>query len=225
MSNTPYPVEDQALQDHPLAKHLMVAHMRKTPLMLYGIFVELTHQFYSDVNDLPFAVTQTWNEDPAKSKIWIDTDYQWEDKNPEFRPAIYIKLGEIVYKTYAGRPSSLISVDLEEGEYHHQRVGEGTVSWVHIGRTKGESIILSGTTLDYFDSLATVIRDDFCFDSFEAGTIAPMSLDKESKERYRSVVTMKFSFQDNWAIKLESPKLKRIIINAGEGLWGRLTDC
>jgi hypothetical protein len=223
MSNTPIPVQDKQIMDKDLGNEVnLVSHVRKTPLVLYGIFVELARQFYSDINDLPIAVEQTWNEDPKLTKIWIDTEYKWEDENPELRPAIYIKLSDIQYKTYTEKSTSLIAVDLQEGEYHHQRVGMGSVQFVHIGRTKGEGVILAGTTMDYMDSLSLTIRDDFCFDTFEAGAIAPITLDKESKERYRSVVTMKFSFQDNWAIKMESPKLKRIVINAGEGLWGRL---
>lgn len=225
MSNTPYPVEDKYIQDQDLLGSVtLLAHMRKTPLLLYGIFIEITRQFYSDANDLPIQVSATWQEDPKKTKIWIDSDYRWEDENPELRPAIYIKLNPVEYSTYSGRLTTQISTDLQSGEYFHERLGEGTAQWMHVARTRGESIILAGTTLDYLDSMSTIIRDDFCFDSFEVKNISSIALDKESKERYRTAVTVKFSFQDMWSIKMESPKLKRIVANAGQGLYAGLIN-
>ena len=221
--NRPYPVKDAAIQDKDIADQIqLVAHMRKTPLMLYGILLEITRQFYSDANDLPIGVAATWNEDAAKSKLWIDTDYKWEDDHPETRPAIYIKLAPITYRSVTGRPGSEISVDLQEGETRHERIGASSAQWVHIGRTRGESIVLSGSTLDYLDGLGTVIRDDFCFLTWQLVGWQSLTVDKESQERYRSIVTVNFTWQDTWAIKMESPKLKRIVLNAGRGLYGGL---
>jgi hypothetical protein len=219
MSNVPKPIEDTSFHDREVAEEVkLIAQLRKTPLVLYGIFLELARQFYSDSNNIPIDVTPTWNPEPTQSKIWIDTEYRWEDENPEFRPAIYVKLGDIKYDSLTGRHDGLMRVDLEQGEYHFSRNGTGTVSWIHIGRKKGEAVILAGATLDYLDAFSKVIRDDFCFQTFEVVGMSPMALDKESKERYRSVVTASFSFQDTWALKLESQKLKRVVFNAGQGL-------
>lgn len=218
MSNTPYDIPDASIHDRELADRVkLIAQLRKTPLVLYGIFLELARQFYSDSNNIPIDVNAVWNSDPAKSGIWIDTEYRWEDENPEFRPAIYVKLGDIKYDSLTGRHDGELGMDLEQGEYHFSRNGTGTVSWVHIGRKKGEAVILAGATLDYIDAFSKVIRDDFCFQTFELVGLSPMALDKESKERYRSVITASFSFQDTWALKLESQKLKRLVINAGQG--------
>jgi len=219
MSNTPYEVPDTSFHDRETADRIkLIAELRKTPLVLYGIFLELARQFYSDSNSIPIDVEATWDPEPTKSKIWIDTEYRWEDEDPEFRPAIYVKLGAIEYKSLTGRHDGLMGTDLEQGEYHFSRNGTGTVSWIHIGRKKGEAVILAGATLDYLDAFSRVIRDDFCFQTFEVMGLSPMALDKESKERYRSVVTATFSFQDTWALKLESQKLKRLVFNAGQGL-------
>lgn len=107
---------------------------------------------------------------------------------------------------------------LEEGEYRYTRNGEGTVSWVHIGSSRTEAAVLAGSTLDYIDAFGAIIRDDLKFQSFELASVSPTALDKESKERYRSVVTASFAFQDTWTLKLESPKLKKIIYRTGQGL-------
>jgi hypothetical protein len=219
MSNVPYDVPDTDFHDREMAERVkLIAQLRKTPIVLYGIFLELARQFYSDSNNIPIDVVAVWEPDVLKTGIWIDTEYKWEDETPEFRPAIYVKLGAIKYDSLTGRHDGMTGMDLEQGEYHFSRNGTGTVSWVHIGRSKGEAVILAGATLDYLDAFSRVIRDDFCFQTFEVVGLSPMALDKESKERYRSIITASFSFQDTWSLKLESQKLKRLVFNAGQGL-------
>jgi hypothetical protein len=196
----------------------LLCHIRKTPNVLYGMFLELTRQFYSDHNNIPIDTCAHWDPDPTKSSIWIDEEMEWDEENIEKRPAIYIKLGNITYKSLTGRHDSRMGVDLEQGEYKQSRNGEGTVTWVHIGSSKTEAAILAGSTLDYIDAFSWVIRDDLRFQTFELSSISPMAYEKESKERFRSVVTAAFTFQDTWTIKLESPKLKKVLFNAGQGL-------
>jgi len=221
-SNTPLPVKDERLMPEGISEKVSIlCHIRKTPIVLYGIFLELTRQFYSNGENLSNDICATWDADPAKSQIWIDTEYTWNEEVVEKRPAIYIKLGPITYASLTGRHDSLYHIDLEQGEYHFTRSGTGTAMWVHVGTTKSEAITLSGTTLDYLDAFSKIIKEDFKFSSFELVQIGALETEKESRERYRSTVTMSFSFQDAWSLKLESPKLKRIVFNAGQALLDR----
>ena len=199
----------------------ILCHIRKTPMVLYGMFLELTRQFYSNGNNLTNDLCATWDADPAKTQVWIDTEYVWNEEVVEFRPAIYIKLGPITYASITGRHDSLYHVDLEQGEYHFTRSGTGTAMWVHVGSNKAEAAILSGTTLDYLDAFSRIIKQDFKFETFEVAQMGALETEKESKERYRSTVTVSYSFQDTWALKLESPKLKRVVFNAGQSLLDR----
>jgi len=218
-SNTPFPVTDKRLMDEGVAEKVdLLCHLRKTPQLLYGLFLDLTRQFYANSDNLPIDACAAWDPDPNKTKLWIGTEYEWEDTSPEFRPAIYIKLGELKYKSVTGRDDSLLRMDLKEGEHQYSRNGTGTASWVHVGSTKGEAVVLCGTTLDYLDAFSRVIRDDLTFQSFEVVSVNPVQADKESRERWRSVVTVSFSFEDTWALKLESPKLKRIVFMARQAV-------
>ena len=222
MTETPLNIEDQEIYPESMLDRVrLIGQIRKSPELLYGMFLELTRQMYSEAANLTFGTDyKLWKPDVKETGIWIDTDYEWEDKDPEFRPAIYVKLGEIRYKSAAGWKHSQISMDLEEGVYNYARYGEGVVSWIHIGQSKGETVSLCSATLDYIDALSRVIRDDFCFETFEVTSASPLTLDKESRERYRSMITAAFTFQDAWSIKLESPKLKRLVFNAGRNLFG-----
>ena len=218
-SNTPLSVDDERMMDEGISDQLeLLCHIRKTPNVLYGFFVELTRQFYRDSDSLPIDVCMTWDPDTEKTKIWIDTEYMWEDTTPEFRPAIYVKLGPIAYKSLHGRNDGKTAMDLEQGEYHFSRNGTGTVSWVHIGSQSGEAVVLAGATLDYFDGVSKLIQEEFGFQTFAVTGVSPLSQEKESKERFRSTVTATFTFQDTWSIKRESPKLKRLVFQAGQSL-------
>lgn len=210
-------IKDELLMGEYTAQQTkLLCHIRKTPIVLYGLFVEILRQMYVNALNLPIDVCATWDKDPRKTKIWIDTEFKWEDESPNFRPAIYVKLGAIQYKSITGRHDSLYSQDLVQGEMHYSRSGAGTVTYVHIGHSKGESVALAGSTLDFLDAFATVIRDDLNFTTFELITTNPMTVDKEAREKYRSEVVIAFSFEDSWSLKLESPKLKRIVFKAGQ---------
>ena len=218
-SNTPIPVVDARMMEEGISDRLkLLCHIRKTPIVLYGMFVELLRQFYSDPDNSPIDVCATWDPNKTLTKVWIDTEYKWEDEVVEFRPAIYVKLGDIQYQSLTGKADGYMYMDVEEGERHYSRDGVGIVQLMHVGTQKGEAVALAGATHEFFDAFAGVIRDDFCFRTLEVSSVSPLQLDKESKERYRSVVNVRIGFEDTWVIKLESPKLKRIVINAGQGL-------
>ena len=214
-SNTPLPVEDKRLMDQGIAdKVRLICHVRKTPNVLYAIFVNLARQFYSSRDNLPIDICPVWDPDVNKTGIWINTELQWEDEATEFRPAIYVKLGEISYSSLTGRHDGRMHLDLEQGEYWFSRSGKGIVTWMHIGSNSNEAAALAGATLDYMDGLSWVIKNDFNFTTFEITSMGPTTIEKESTERFKSPVIATFTFQDTWSLKLESPKLKRIVLQA-----------
>lgn len=199
----------------------LLPHIRKLPNVLYGIFVELLRQFYSDDNEKLFGVpTKIWKPNPAETDIWIDTELRWEDEHPEKRPAIYVHLTPITYQSLTNRKDGLVGYDSKSSEYHFSRSGTGRVSFNHVSSSAGEACMLADSTLDYFDAFSMAIRNDFCFTSFYLVERIPLKLgEKDSKEKYESVVTFEYEFQDKWILKLESVKLKRIILNAGQNIF------
>jgi len=191
--------------------------VRKKTRTLYGLFLELIRQLYSDQNNLLTGTSAVWNKDELLSKIWIDTEYVWEDNTPEFRPAIYISLQGLKPTPIIGQKSQIGS-DTKEGEAHYGKTINGSVAFVHIGGTKGETINLIDNTYEYLDGLADIIRQDFCFDTFGVVDVTPLKVVKAEKDHLRGEVVAAFSYKDYWTIKLESPKLKRIVLSTGQSL-------
>lgn len=211
MSNIPRAVEDKLIHDdHEIGGEELICHTRKLPHVLYGIFVELLRDIYSTSDGRMLGTTsRLWNADPQKTRVWIDTECRWEDERPEFRPAIYIGLSTMDYKSLTGQESGLAGGSLIDGEEFYAKHVSGNVSFTHIAATSGEAVDLCDTTLDYIDAFSSVIRRDFCFETFSLIRREPLKqLPKEAKERYGSVATFAYTFQDCWTLKLESPKLK-----------------
>lgn len=221
MSAAPARVPDQEIQPfHELHGHELLRHKRKTPTLLYGIFVELARQFYSNPDNHPLGTPiKVWDPDAAKTQIWIDTEHRWEDEHPEMRPAIYVQLGDLSFRSLTGRTDGKMGGNLKEAETTYSRNGTGTVSFVHLAGTSAEACALADSTMDYLDAFGGVIRDDFCFTSFQLVQRSPRKqMPKESKERYASVVTFSFEFQDRWVLKQETQRLKVLTFRAGQRL-------
>lgn len=219
-------VQDREIQpNHEIMGNELICELRKTPTVLYGIFTELAQQFWSgDPADRLFGTPDIqWDRDPNKTKIWIDTELRWEATHPEFRPAVYVKLSQIQYGTVTGNTTGIMRRDLQEAEYHYARTGSGQVSFVHVGSTAGEACTLADATLDYLDAFSPVISDDYCFDWFKLASREPLhAMGKDSNEKYGSVVTYDFRFTDSWSLKLESPKLKQLVVRTTDAVRHRL---
>jgi len=220
-SNAPLDVVPARLMPEAVAERVNVlCHMRKTPTLLYGIFTDLLRHVYSQPEGFVFEVParRVWDPDTKKSGIWIDSELEWDPQAIEKRPAVYVALSPIQYRTASGGSDAGIGMDLENGEYYYSRIGTGHVSFNHVGTTKGEGAALAGFTLDVLDAFSTPVRREMNFETLALSQISSLTLDKESRERYRSVVDFTYSFQDTWTLKLESPKLKRIVMDAWAGL-------
>lgn len=226
-------LKDKEIQPfHELAGNELICEMRKTPTVLYGIFVELLQQFWrvrredwqtEDGGRLFTTPDVSWDPDPKKTRMWIDTELRWEATHPEFRPAIYVALSPIQYGTLDGSKDGLTRRDIQEAEYHYTRTGTGQVSFVHVGSSSGEACTLADATMDYLDAFSPVIRDDFCFNWFRLASRTPMqSAQKDSKEKYTSTITFEYMFTDAWMLKMETPKLKSLVIRTEDAVARRL---
>jgi len=193
-----------------------LAGVRKDPMVLYGMFTELTRQLFSvdGFSDVK------WSADPKQSGIHIAPEYVWEDVELEKRPAVFISLQPLVYKSYTDKHGGKVAMDLKEATYDYARRIEGSVQWIVIGETKGEALKIGTDILNYVDVFSDVIAKDFCFEEFGVTQFTPVAVVKEARERIRTTLTARFVAQETWSLKLESPKLKEIHFHTGQHLAG-----
>ncbi len=189
--------------------------IRKVPTVLYGIFVELARNVFG--TEIGEGKLPVWYREPNTTGIWIDTEHAWEDEAPNFRPAVYVGLSDINY-TNLGNLSGQTGMRLEEAEYQFAIKAVFSVHYSVTARTKSEAILLAEALSDVLMAVSRPIRQVFCFDKFGLAVFHPGMVDKEHHEVYISRATFGVEFQESWTLKLESPKLKKLVFDAGHGV-------
>jgi hypothetical protein len=197
-----------------------LGEIRKDPMVLYGIFLELTRQLFATEGFSDYV----WDQDPAKTDIWIQPEYLWDDETVEKRPAVFISLPQLDYSSYTGRNDGQIAMDLKEAEHDFARRIKGAVQWIVIAEAKGEALKGGTDILNYVDAFASVIARDFCLEEFYVTQFKPVVVVKEARERIRTTLTAQFTAQETWTLKQESPKLKKLHIRTGQQILDLLVS-
>ena len=198
---------------HELAGHELICELRKTNMVLYGLFVELVREFYRFQTPYIIGVPDVrWDKDPQKTGIWIDSELTWNASHPEFVPAIYVKLGPVQYGSPFGEGQPLASgMVLKDAIYRTCRTGHGSVTFVHVGGTAGEACMLCDNTRAYLSDFSPRIRSDFVLTKFYEQQSTPLQqAQPDSKEKWQSSSTFAIEWHEETGVKLESPILRSV---------------
>lgn len=212
-------------REHKVGGRELICEMRKTSLFLYDAFTELVRKIYRDNLDLLVGTpTRRWGRTPQHDGIWIDTELNWKPANPDFLPAVYVKLGQVQYSSATGNVNTMAGMDLENGVYEYSRIGSGQVTFVHVARTSGEAVALCDNTRYYLSDFGAQIADDLCLSKFFESGVQPLSpAPKDSKETYLSSAAFSFEFFEEWRIKHESPILRSVDLLHEDSEYGILS--
>lgn len=219
--NPPSAVQDppriEVSPDSDVAGHEDVCSRRKTCMFLYGAFVEYVRKLYRDGEFLVGTPNVRWGRTVQHDGIWIDAEYNWKPSNPEFLPAIFVRLGDIQYTFRSGSQDVWVGSNVRNGIEYGERKGNGTVSFVHVSRSSGEAVALCDNTRYRINEYSLPIRRDLCLCKLHEQQASPLSLSqKESKEAYQSVTSFSFEFLERWGVKVESPILRSVdVVDTG----------
>lgn len=211
MNERPLQVEPfEVYFDHAIEDKELICELAKHSSVLYGLFVDIVRQFYmGGVGYIKGCPDIRFDYDKNKTGVWIDKEMRWEDEHPEFRPAIFVKLGKLQYQY----PFNMwrTAVEPHTGTTYYTRFVSGTVSFVHIAATAGEANILCDNTAGYLWAFSHNIAKDYCLRKFqelehEALNKAPQA----SSDQWMSTCTFGFEFEDTTAIRPEAPILQGI---------------
>lgn len=220
------PVETHEV--HELAGRELICELRKTNMILYGLFVELVREFYRFQTPYIIGVPDVrWDKDPQKTGIWIDSELAWNASHPEFVPAIYVKLGGVQYGGLLGEGQPIAGqMILKDAVYSSVRNGRGSVTFVHVGGTAGEACMLCDNTRSYLSDFAPVIRRDFVLTKFYEQSAEPIrQAQPDSKEKWQSSSTFAIEWHEETRTKLESPILRAVdLIGTDPDSLHRLRD-
>lgn len=222
------PVEQTVSQDeiqpwHRLGGMEHICELRKDATVLYAIFINILRGIYATRDGRTFGCPDVlWSRNSEKTQIWIDTELRWEDKRPDFLPAIYVNLGQMQYQEVGTMRHSVLGGANKFGETPHQVKASGTVNFMHVSNTAGEACAIADNTEMFFSRLRTELAKTYCFKgdlAVVARTPLQKGQDSESsgKKKFVSVVTVAFEFEDAWSVKQETPILKSIVMLSDEG--------
>lgn len=202
---------------HELAGHELICELRKTNMVLYGLFVELVREFYRFNSPYVMGAPPVkWDPDPQRTGIWIDSELNWNPSHPEFLPAIYIKLAGVQYGSPFGEGGPVASgMILKDAVYKRMRAGRTQVSFVHVGGNAGEACALCDNTREFLSDFSGPIRKDFVLTKFYEVQATPIQQSQpDSKERWQSTSTFNVEWNEEWGLKLESPILRDVTVYA-----------
>jgi hypothetical protein len=194
-------------------------HLRRDPVVLEGLFLEVIRTFYSlEDNLLPH--TKLW--DPTgktKGSPTIDVDSTWEDTTTNPYPAVVVSVEDLKYSTEGVEGiGAHTGYNLKEGIEYHSRVVTGSVTFKHISTSKSQALAYQATTLDNVDGFSSIIRKELCFELFRVTDIFKPRQRKDQPLEWEANVQAQFRFQESFGNKQESPKLKQMSVKMNAGI-------
>lgn len=205
--------EAQRLVDEASVK--MIPNIRRTPLILCGMFVELTRSLYSFEENL-YPPARTWSATNEKDHLFIDPAYKWDPENTDRMPAVYVDVGDIQMsaKPVQGIGSHGVHFDLKEGTDYRQDMAGTSIVWAHLCDTRAECLLYQGITYDLIAGLSFAIKRDFCLENFGVRAILKPKLQSDQPRTYVAEVQATLQWRESYALKRETPKLKQITVEA-----------
>jgi hypothetical protein len=186
---------------------------RKSLIILEGIFFEIIKGLYTDPDNLQDGVKPYDPSGECPDGTYIVTGGKWSDTEAEARPAIVVDVGDLMYAPIEGFDQRT-DFDLQEGVTLYTREVKGSVVFAHLAKTKGQAAQYSATTYDLVDGFSRIIRDDFDFERFDLRKVGKPTKRRDNPIDWQSLVQLDFVFYEDFSVKTESPKLKKIAVTA-----------
>ena len=188
-----------------------LCRIRKPPTLLSSIFLEITRNFYQTQDNLHDNI-RTWNGEKAADGVYIEPMWLWEESVNK-RPGIFVGVPGLQYDSNIEGVFRQSAYDVVEGEEHHVRMAAGQVQWNHVAKSALESMRYAECTYDLVDAFSRPIKDDLCLVKFDLRAILEPKQRGDKPQDWSTMVIADLSFQETFAVKLESQKLKKFSIS------------
>ncbi len=187
-----------------MTRELYGANLRKTPLVLTGIFVELLRLHFSS-NKGQFRYTN----DPVKTDLLIEASYNWDPEKANKRPACYVKRGNLSYTKLV--IDNLQHIAHIEGSETYVKSCRGNYTLLCICENIGTTERLSEEVSELFLAYESKIREEFDFKEIHVEALGEISVLKGYQNLYVVPVILSFFFTEAWQIILPQLKLGKIV--------------
>jgi hypothetical protein len=191
----------------------MLPQIRRTPLILCGMFVELMRSLYAEKDNL-YPPARTWVPTNDEDHLFVEPSYKWDDENIDRTPAIYVDTGDLKLSAdpVKGIGSHGTHFDMKEGADYREHVVGGSVAFAHVCEKRAECMLYQGITYDLIAGLSFAIKRDFCLEKFDLRAILKPKLTKDQPRTFVGEVQATLQLRETFTLKRETPKLKQITV-------------
>ena len=194
-----------------------IAKLELTPVTIRRIVLLLVRLHYSTSKNFGKLSEQmkdyVWNEDPLKRKLQTDYDYNYDAKNLDKKPAIYIGLDDIDYKKTVLENHNKFSYDLS-GQ-HLIKTASTKIIIRHVGTSADEALTLENLTAQFFLGIQPMIRETLPqvleYEVLRSTSSKPFErTSTQALQEFISDTILAFSYNSAWMVSFESHRIKTI---------------
>lgn len=185
-----------------------------TPFRVQAIVFDIlkNHLILNNPKDLGFPFDETYDPDPAKSKIFIDLSNNWKTQAPQKRPAAYVFRGEAEYgKANTNFIGELMSSDPMTSEDTYMKIVTMpiVINCIHSPVGAAESF---AEYIKYpFLYFSKQIKEEYCFLKFKLASVSPPEQNlNDAKDAFNIKMIIETEFSDAWIVKKDDLKLKTV---------------
>jgi hypothetical protein len=197
------------------------------PQIITGIFLQVLREHFisADRIENEYLKGCVWvakdddpvTPDPERTKILIDPIYRWNRTLTQKRPGIIVKRGAQQPQRVGigmNRTFGLGAEDLPEAGSKYSLFYQGSHSMLCVATDGGVAEILSTEVARHLTQFAPVIRKEFRFKEFELVQLGEIGVLEEEKENYVVPVVIKYSYENNWRLTKQEPRLKSVVLKS-----------
>lgn len=182
--------------------------------MARRVFLLLTRAHFSNPDhyghlSVPLAECR-WTNDPKTCTLPVEYDYNYDPKQMERRPAIFVGCGDMVMQRKVLDNSARVTADGRGEEF--ASVGSYPVIIRHIGKTPDESLLLADLTFQFYLGIRKLLKEKAQLQSFEVmrvGTTRPFERTAEKTDAtFMADLTLKVETNMTWLSVRESHVIK-----------------
>ena len=193
-----------------MASSRLVTTIRKTPLVVSGILVQLLRHYLNE-NSVDFKPPVDFqSEDYTRlDSLLITTHDSFDLETTQVRPAVVIRRGELQYERIAMNDMRKRSID--GSAIGHVMWVTGSYVLLCIAKNAGVVERLAEEVSEVLIGFKQAIRQDFAFHRFDYRATGEVGLLEESQEFKVIPCTVAIAFSESWDVeRTDLPKIGKV---------------
>ncbi len=180
------------------------------PWSVQNVVFELVklHMLRNNPMDDGFIIAQKYTTDPDTSQIHLGISYDWDNKAPKKRPAVFIQRDSAQAHTVPIRQTT--QLDVKDSVTTKLSITTMPVYIKVIGTSVGDTEQLATWIRNAFLAYQLEIQQDFCFRRFRLQGMSPPRIYNDDKENFEVTIAIETVFDENFKVQREALRLKTV---------------